>query len=140
LVRGKQIKEDDANIFKSLKYSKVMASELEKIKEIIAPILQQNGVEFAGVFGSVARGEDKPDSDVDLLIRFVPEKQQSLSLLGYIGLENKISQALGRKVDLIEESGLHPYVRKYVIKDLRTFYGQGRLHLLKTDPRRYHFN
>ena len=117
-----------------------MSSELEKIKEIIVPVLKENGVEFAGVFGSVARGEERQDSDLDLLVRFTPEKMQKLSLLGYIGLENKISKALARKVDLIEENGLHPYVRKYVIKDLKTLYGQGRLHLLKTDPRLYHFN
>lgn len=117
-----------------------MSKELETIKEIVVPILRANGVEFAGVFGSVARGEDRPDSDVDLLVRFNESEKKRLSLIGFIGFERKISEALGRKVDLIEEAGLHPYVRKYVIKDLKTFYGEGRLHLLTTDSRRYHFD
>ena len=101
------------------------------------PILQANGVEFAGVFGSVARGDQREESDVDILVRFIPGKK--MTLLQYIGLEQKISQALNAKVDLVEEPFLHPYVRKYVIKELKPFYGKSRLHLYKTDPRRYHF-
>ncbi len=114
-----------------------MNKELEKIKEIVVPILKANGVEFAGVFGSVARGDQREDSDVDLLVRFIPENR--MSFLKYIGLENQISAVLGKKVDLVEEPGLHPYVRKYVINDLKTLYGENRIHLYKTDPRRYHF-
>ena len=89
------------------------------------------------MFGSVARGDQRYDSDVDLLVRFVPENK--ISFLKYIGLENKISTALRRKVDLVEEPGLHPYVRKNVINDLKILYGESNLHLYKTDPRRYHF-
>ena len=50
--------------------------------------------------------------------------REKMALLQYIGLEQKISQALNAKVDLVEEPFLHPYVRKYVIKKLKPFYGK----------------
>ncbi len=99
-----------------------MSEQLENIKQIIVPILQANGVEYAGVFGSVARGEGSPDSDVDLMVRF--NDQKKLSLLGFIGVEQKLSAALGKKVDLVEEGHVHPYVEPYVLKDLTNIYGE----------------
>ncbi len=101
-----------------------MNLELEKIKKVVVPILQQNGVEFAGVFGSVARGEDKPDSDVDLMVRFTFEKHKTLGLFQFIGLQNKIATALERKIDMVEEDNVHPYVEPYVLKDLIILYGK----------------
>ena len=93
---------------------------LEEVKKIAVPILQANGVEFAGVFGSVARGEDQTDSDVDILVRTGPRSPKGLA---FFGLERALEKALGRKVDLVTEKYLHPYIEPYVNRDLKIFYG-----------------
>ncbi len=79
-------------------------------------ILLNNGVEFAGIFGSRARGDNKPDSDLDVLVRF---KKDDISLLGFIHLENILSDKLGVKVDLVTEEALSPYIRDSIIRNLQ---------------------
>ena len=91
---------------------------LEEVKAKVAPVLEQSGVEYAGVFGSVARGQDRPDSDIDLLVRF----QQLPGLFGYIGLERRLSEVLGKKVDLATEESLHPMIRRNVLSELKPVY------------------
>lgn len=90
----------------------------EEIKQKITPILSRYGIKRAGVFGSVARGEAGPDSDVDLLVQFktVP------GLFKYIRLENLLSEKLGKKVDLATEQSLHRLIKPQVLKDLKTIY------------------
>ncbi|HYV33610.1 MAG TPA: nucleotidyltransferase family protein [Candidatus Limnocylindria bacterium] len=94
---------------------------IQEVSEKITPILKANHVEFAGVFGSVARGEDKENSDIDLLIRPGTNSPKGLA---YIGLQLQLEGALGRKVDLINEKFLHPFIRPNVEKELITLYGQ----------------
>lgn len=91
--------------------------DFQKIKEV----LSENGVEFAGVFGSRARGEEKPGSDIDILVRF---KNNDKSLLDLIRVENTLSDILGVDVDLVTEEALHPFMRDGVYKDLEVIYGQ----------------
>ena len=81
--------------------------------QTIVPILEQNGVAFAGVFGSRVRGEEKPDSDLDLLVRF---KYDDKSLLDLVHIENLLSDELRCKVDLVTEDSLSPYIRDSVLK------------------------
>src|SRR3984957_18177369 len=69
-----------------------------------------HGVSNLRVFGSVARGEDRPDSDVDLLADFPP----GLSLLGLSRLEADLEAILGTRVDLIPAADLKPDVRERV--------------------------
>lgn len=79
-------------------------------------------VEFLGVFGSVARNEERPESDVDLLVRFSPQAK-----VGYFKLydvEKNFSNLLGKKVDLVTEGALSPYIRERVLADLEILYGQ----------------
>ena len=66
----------------------------------IIQICRQYGISRVAVFGSVARQEDTPLSDLDLLVRF----SQRTSLLGMVRLERELSTALGRKVDLVTKS------------------------------------
>ena len=79
-------------------------------------------VEFLGVFGSVARGEDTRDSDVDVLVRFSPQVK-----IGYFKLydiEQEIAQSFGRKIDLVTQDALSPYIKDRVYSNLKTLYGQ----------------
>ncbi len=94
---------------------------LEQIKKIAVPILKKNDVEFAGIFGSYARGEARPDSDLDVLVRF--HKQNDKSLLDVIRLQNILQDALNLKVDLAEEGDLDELVEPQAVKDLKILYG-----------------
>lgn len=83
-------------------------------------ICRQNDVSMIGVFGSMARGEAKRQSDIDLIVRFSKRK----SLLAVVKLERELSEALGRKVDLLTESALSPYLRERILKEMRVVYGE----------------
>ena len=65
------------------------------------------------VFGSVARGEDRPDSDVDFLVNFEP----GASLLDLIGLQQEIEAVLGRRVDIVTADGVSPFLRDRILKE-----------------------
>jgi hypothetical protein len=82
-------------------------------------ICRQNDVSMIGVFGSMARGEAKKKSDIDLLVRFSKRK----SLLATVRLERELTEALGRKVDLLTEASISPYMRERVLKEMKVIYG-----------------
>lgn len=83
-------------------------------------ICRQHDVSMIGVFGSTVRGEARKDSDIDLLVRFSKRK----SLLAVVRLERELSEALGRKVDLLTEGALSPYLRERILKEMRVIYGE----------------
>ena len=99
-----------------------MKKDIKYIEKKIIPILKRNDVEFAAIFGSRARGESRPDSDLDIIIRYDQSKRKSL--FDFIGLERRLKEALGIKVDLGTEDGLHPMIHPEVKKDLKVLYGQ----------------
>lgn len=72
--------------------------------------LKSVGVLHLSLFGSVARGEAGPDSDVDLIAEF--DKNRRLTLIGAIGIENRIADLLGVSVDLTQQGKLKPRVRE----------------------------
>ena len=84
------------------------------------PIFREFNVAFAGVFGSYARGEEKAESDIDLLVRFsiVP------GLFTFARLQNKLSETFGTRVDLVTENALHPLMKDEVLNDLKIIYGK----------------
>ena len=81
-------------------------------------ICRDNDVARLEVFGSTARGEANDGSDVDLLVEFSKRK----SLLTLVSLERKMSAVLGRKVDLLTEAGISPYLREQINRDRRVIY------------------
>jgi predicted nucleotidyltransferase len=84
----------------------------------IIGICRENGVSMIGVFGSMARGEATESSDIDLLIKLSSPK----SLLTLVGLERKLSEAIGRKVDLLTEAAISPYLKERILKELQVIY------------------
>jgi len=76
------------------------------------PELRAAGVVRLFVFGSTARGDERPDSDIDLLAAF--DESHRLSLLDLVGIELKLAGLLGRPVDLVEEGTLKPRVQRSV--------------------------
>lgn len=87
-----------------------MTPSLLKLKSDIEPVMRRRGVVRAGVFGSVARGEDKPDSDVDFLVEF----EKGRTLLDLSGLRLDLIDVLGREVDVATVASLHPRLRDRV--------------------------
>lgn len=81
-------------------------------------ICRQNDVSKVGLFGSMARGEANENSDIDLLVDFSTRK----SLIDLVALENQLTDALGRKVDLLTEPALSPYLRDRILADLQVIY------------------
>ncbi|MFQ6017185.1 MAG: nucleotidyltransferase family protein [Kiloniellaceae bacterium] len=84
------------------------------------PELRAAGIVRLAVFGSRARNEAAADSDIDLVAAF--DRGMRLSLLDVVHLENRLSDLLGHKVDLVEEGTLKPRVRQNIEKDaIRAF-------------------
>lgn len=75
---------------------------------------RQAGATFLALFGSHARGNPRPESDVDVLVRFGEAK----SLLDLASIENDLSESIGRKVDLVTEGAVSPALRKAIAADL----------------------
>ena len=67
----------------------------ERIKEKILSILKKYGIKKAALFGSFARGEQKPDSDIDILVKF--KDRENKTLLDLVGLEMELVDVLNRK-------------------------------------------
>ena len=80
--------------------------------------LREQGVIHAALFGSLARGEAGPKSDIDVAILFAPDAP--ITLWDYAGLKRRVSamlKAFSRKVDVIDLDGMSPYVRPSVERD-----------------------
>ncbi len=83
---------------------------LEEIKPKIIGILKKNKIKRAGIFGSFARGEQKKNSDIDILI--LPAKNIGF---GFAGIELELEKKLKRKVDLVSYNGISPYLKDYIL-------------------------
>lgn len=70
--------------------------------------LRAEGIARLTLFGSVARGEGRPDSDIDLLAAFDPGRD--LSILDILRLERRLGELLDHPVDLVEEGTLRPHI------------------------------
>ncbi|MGC8492631.1 MAG: nucleotidyltransferase family protein [Syntrophobacteraceae bacterium] len=83
--------------------------------EILAQLCRRHYIRRLSLFGSALRGEDRPDSDVDLLVEFEPGK--SPGLLGLAGIEVELSALLGgRRVDLKTAGDLSRHFRNEVMR------------------------
>jgi len=78
------------------------------------------GVCWVGLFGSVARNEERPDSDVDLLVEYRPDARPDL--IDLVELEYELSDQIGRKVDLGTDRAFRKEFRPYIEPDLKVIY------------------
>lgn len=72
------------------------------------------GVERLGLFGSFVRDQQRPDSDVDLLVRFKPEKK---SFDNFMELASLLEEVLRRRVELVTTEGLSPYIGPRILEE-----------------------
>ena len=92
-----------------------MPTDLRGKRQDILRIAARHGARNVRVFGSAARGEDRPDSDLDLLV----EMESGRSLLDLVALGQDLEELLHRKVDVITDSSVHPAVRPHILADAR---------------------
>ncbi len=88
-------------------------AHIESIKEKIVPLLKENKVTKAGIFGSYARGEQTKKSDIDILI----ELDNNVSLLGFIDLKLKLEKVLRKKIDLVEYELIRKELKKRILNE-----------------------
>ena len=84
-------------------------------REQILAIAHKNGAQDVRIFGSVARGDSRPDSDIDFLVNL----ETGRSLLDLARLLRELQTLLGHNVDVVTEAGLRPRIRPQVLKEAR---------------------
>ncbi len=86
----------------------------------VAEICRRYQVKELSVFGSAARGEMRSDSDIDMLVDFLPDAR--ISLLRHFAAERELSELLRRKVDLVSKRALRRTLRDEVLSQARLIY------------------
>ena len=107
-------------ILKILCYTKnvIKNNEYRSYQKKSVPILKKYGIKSAAIFGSVARGEDGPDSDIDMLVHL----GDRMGIYKFIGLQFELENTLGKKVDLVSDKAINKYIKPYMEKDLTLIY------------------
>ena len=90
-----------------------MLDEIRAKREEIYAIARRHKAEKLWVFGSCARKEERPDSDVDFLVKFGDDA----SLLDIVHIRDDARDLLSREVDVVSDRGLSPYIGKYIRKE-----------------------
>lgn len=81
-------------------------------------LYEKEGINYVGLFGSAARGEETSNSDVDVLVDFDRPK----TLFDLADIQFHLERSLGRKVDLVTRKSLKPQLKPYIERDLITVY------------------
>ena len=90
----------------------------KQIYEEIITILKKHGVKKIAIFGSYARNEQTPDSDIDIIAEF----SDGISLLELVGIEQELKEALEQNVDLLTENAISPYLIDSIKKEMKVIY------------------
>jgi len=90
----------------------------EEIFEKVVQVLKNQGARKIAIFGSYARGEEKPESDIDIIVEFSERK----SLLELVRIERELSEVLGIKIDLLTEKSISPYLIDTIRKEMEVIY------------------
>ena len=96
-----------------------LQSGFEIPAEKIAEICRRYGIQEMAVFGSAARGDMRPDSDVDIVVEFFPDVHYGLY---YFDIERELAEVFGRRVDLGTKKYIKPHVKAHIMKEARVIY------------------
>ena len=88
--------------------------EIDKLIEVC----RASGTRRVALFGSFARGEAGPNSDIDLIVEFL----HPTGFLALVKLERELSEVLGRKVDLLTEQAISPHLREQILNEQQVLY------------------
>ena len=97
-----------------------LESGLEVPTERIADLCRRHGIQELSVFGSAARNDMRPDSDVDIMIEFFPETNYGWT--EYQAIESELRTIFGRPVDLGTKKYIKPHVKAHILKEARLLY------------------
>ena len=86
---------------------------LKRNRSEILRLAAEHGAHSVRLFGSVGRGEARPDSDVDLLVAM----EKGRNLLDLVGFWQDVEDLLGHKVDVISDGGVSPYLRARILSE-----------------------
>jgi len=92
----------------------MLLEQLREMKEALNTLVTQYGASHLRVFGSVVRGEETPESDVDFVVEFPRGYDLFLQRLP---LTQQLADLLKRRVDLVPEHELNPHIRPYVLRE-----------------------
>lgn len=87
--------------------------DFQKIERKTRKFLKDKGIKKAGIFGSYSRGDQRKNSDVDILME-VPEKYKGLE---FFRLQEKLSKKIGKKVDILTYKGINPLIKEKILKE-----------------------
>lgn len=90
----------------------------QEIENTIVSVLEKYNVNTIGIFGSYARGVQRPDSDLDVMVNFKERK----SLLTLLRIERELSETIGVKVDLLTEQSVSPYLVERIKSEMKVIY------------------
>ena len=96
----------------------------QTMTQLIAEYFKTQPVLKASLFGSFARGEEREDSDVDILVKF--DRSLPIGLFAYARMHRELEERLGRKVDLVEEGTLRPAAQQTANRDLKVIYERSK--------------
>lgn len=99
--------------------------DINQLREMVLPMLLPLGVTRVAVFGSVARGEDTSESDVDILVDLKDYGKRPPIGLRWFQVEHDLGQVLGREVELVSRTALSPYIRESVEREMVVLYDEG---------------
>ena len=89
-----------------------------EITRKITPVLKEYNVSYAGIFGSVARGDDRPESDVDIVVSV----DATMGIYKFMELQDRLESAVGREVDLVSKNAIQKYLEPGINRDIVTVY------------------
>lgn len=87
----------------------------QKLSSHLEELSRDFTVSEIGIFGSYVRGEQKPESDLDILVNF----SQPVGFITFMQLEERLQQLLGVKVDLVTRAALKPHIGARILKEVR---------------------
>jgi uncharacterized protein len=92
-----------------------LLDDIHTRRDLVLAIAARHGASNVRLFGSVLRHEERPDSDVDLLV----DLEEGRGFRDYLAMVEELESVLGRRVDVITERGLSPHFRPYIEAEAR---------------------
>jgi predicted nucleotidyltransferase len=113
-LKKKEEEADKKLLNRKSRVDEKIRKNIEKIKIKVIKILKQNKVSTAGIFGSYVRGEQKKNSDVDILVEL---NNRDFGLIGFIQIKNELERNLGKKVDLVEYDTIRKELKDNILRE-----------------------